>query len=377
MMMSETTSIILVVDDVPANLDILGEILKPHFQIYCATSGKKALAMAQKDPQPDLILLDVMMPEMDGFEVCRTLKASARTRHIPVIFVTAMNETANEETGFAEGCVDYLTKPVRPPIVLARVQTHLQMNRQQQILEEKVRERTIELQQARDVAIFGLSALAEKRDNETGDHINRTRHYVKTLAMALQQIPPYRDLVDDAVVELMFKSAPLHDIGKVGIPDAILLKPGKLTSDEFTIMKTHTTIGRDAILQGEKALGIDGSTSFLSLAREVAFSHHERWDGSGYPQGLKGNAIPLVGRLMAVADVYDAMISKRVYKPPFSHTETAKYIAGQGGGHFDPGVVDVFRKFHRRFLEIAMKLTTCAEELSMLEKAWNDVPLDL
>ncbi|MFZ2959460.1 MAG: HD domain-containing phosphohydrolase [Candidatus Ozemobacteraceae bacterium] len=375
--MSENKPAILVVDDVPANIDMLGEVLKPYFRINCATSGKKVLAMVQKDPQPDLILLDVMMPEMDGFEVCRALKASARTRHIPVIFVTAMNETANEETGFAAGGVDYLTKPVCPPIVLARVRTHLKLYQQQQILEEKVLERTLELQQTRDVAIFSLSALAEKRDNETGDHINRTRHYVKTLAQALQQIPPYRDLLDDAGIELMFKSAPLHDIGKVGIPDAILLKPGKLTPEEFNIMKTHTTIGRDAILQGEKALGINGTMSFLDLAREVAYSHHERWDGAGYPQGLKGTEIPLVGRLMAVADVYDAMISKRVYKPPFSHAETAKYISNQGGGHFEPGVVDVFRKLERRFLEIARELTTCGEELPLLEKAWTDGPLHL
>ncbi len=287
MVMSESSPIILIVDDVPSNLDILGEILKPYFRINCATSGQKAISMAQKDPQPDLILLDVMMPEMDGFSVCRELKDSARTRHIPVIFVTAMNESANEETGFAVGGVDYLTKPVCPQIVLARVRTHLQLHRQQQILEEKVCERTLELQLARDVAIFGLSALAEKRDNETGDHINRTRHYVKTLALALQRISPYCDLLDDLSIELIFKSAPLHDIGKVGIPDAILLKPGKLTPQEFGIMKTHTTIARDAILQGEKALGIDGSTSFLSLAREVAYSHHERWDGAGHPPGVK------------------------------------------------------------------------------------------
>lgn len=373
----ENRPVILVVDDVPANLDILGEILQPHFQINCATSGKRALAMVQKDPLPDLILLDVMMPEMDGFEVCRTLKASVRTRDVPVLFVTAMNERANEETGFAAGGVDYLTKPVCPPIVLMRVQTHLQLHRQHQILEEKVRERTLELQQARDVAILGLSALAEKRDNETGDHINRTRHYVKSLALALKQIPPFRDQLDDACIELMFKSAPLHDIGKVGIPDAILLKPGKLSPEEFTIMKTHTTIGRDAILQGEKTLGMDGSTSFLSLAREVSFSHHERWDGLGYPLGVAGDKIPVVGRLMAVADVYDAMISKRVYKQPMSHAEAARYIAGQGGAHFDPQVVDVFRTLERQFLELALELTTCAEEHAELEKAWQAGPLEL
>jgi len=372
MLMSEAPPIILVVDDVPGNVDILGEILQPFFRVNFAISGKKALSIAQKDPKPDLILLDVMMPEMDGFAVCRELKASARTRQIPIIFVTSMNEMANEEIGFEAGGVDYLTKPVCPPIVLARVRTHLKLYRQKQILDEKVRERTLELQQARDVAIYSLSALAEKRDNETGDHINRTRHYVKTLALELKQIPPYSDLLDDACIELMFKSAPLHDIGKVGIPDAILLKPGKLTPGEFTIMKTHTTIGRDAIVRGERTLEVDGSTSFLKLAREVAYSHHERWDGLGYPLGLKGAKIPMIGRLMTVADVYDAMISKRVYKPPLSHEETASYILGQGGEHFDPVVVDAFRKLERRFLEIAIELTTCADERSLLEKSWKN-----
>jgi putative two-component system response regulator len=298
---------------------------------------------------------------MDGFDVCRTLKAEPRTAAIPVIFVTAMNEEVDETKGLSVGAVDYISKPISPSIVIARVRNHIALkqaqdalSRQNEVLEEKVKLRTEHLAQVQEVTIYALATLAETRDNETGNHIRRTQFYVKALAEAMAEQGLYSAELTPENIELLYKSAPLHDIGKVGIPDAILLKPGKLTDDEFEIMKTHAALGADTILEAEKKLGNE-ETSFLRYAREISACHHEKWNGKGYPLGLKGKDIPLSGRLMAVADVYDALISKRVYKPAFDH-EKAKGIIIEGRGeYFEPEIVDAFLRIEDRVRDIANK----------------------
>jgi putative two-component system response regulator len=351
---------ILAVDDTPVNLSLITGLLKSHYRVKVANSGEKALRIVHSDPPPDLVLLDVMMPDLDGIEVCRRLKEDPRTRHIPVIFLTAMTRSEDERIGLEAGAVDYITKPISPPILLARVKTHLQLKAGQDFLKDKnayleseVIRRTREVQAIQDVTILTMASLAETRDNETGNHIRRTQHYVKALAIKLRDHPRFAGYFTDHVIDLLFKSAPLHDIGKVGIPDKILLKPGKLTPQEFEIMKTHTALGRDAIEQAERQLGTP--VEFLKLAKEIAYSHQEKWDGSGYPEGLAGEAIPVSARLMAVADVYDALISRRVYKPAFTHERAVELIAEGRGKHFDPDVADAFMEIREEFRTIARK----------------------
>ncbi|WP_447749161.1 HD domain-containing phosphohydrolase [Pseudomonas nicosulfuronedens] len=349
---------ILIVDDAPENLTLLSELLKLLYRVKAARNGEKALQIAQSDEPPDLILLDVMMPGMDGFEVCRRLRDDARTRHIPVIFITAQNTADEEIRGLELGAVDYLTKPINPPTVLMRVDNQLRIKAaadflrdQNEFLEREVQRRTRELTAIQDVTILAMASLAETRDNETGNHIRRTQHYVSALAEHLQQHPRFAAELDMETRKLLFKSAPLHDIGKVGIPDHILLKPGRLTPEEFELMKRHTTLGVDALQKAEERLGMD--VPFLRLAKQIAAGHHEKWDGSGYPKGLAGEAIPLSARLMALADVYDALISKRVYKSPMSHTSAVEYIQSQRGRHFDPDVTDAFLALKEEFRSIA------------------------
>ncbi|MDR6216083.1 two-component system response regulator [Paracidovorax wautersii] len=351
---------VLVVDDTPDNLTLMGSLLRDHYQVKVANSGEKALKIAQSDSPPDLILLDIMMPGLDGHEVCRQLKARASTRDIPVIFLTARSNPDDEREGLALGAVDYITKPISPPILLARVNTHLALKATADFLRDKsaylereVALRTLEVQAIQDVTIMAMTSLAETRDNETGNHIRRTQLYVKTLAEHLRAHPRFEYLLNDRMIELLYKSAPLHDIGKIGIPDSILLKPGKLTVEEFEVMKTHTTLGRNAIQEAERRLGM--RVAFLSVAKEIAYSHQEKWDGTGYPEGLAGEAIPLSARLMALADVYDALISRRVYKPPFSHEQACGIIVKGRGSHFDPDMVDAFVELSSDFRDIALK----------------------
>ena len=349
---------VLVVDDTPDNLSLMGGLLRDHYHVKVANQGEKALKIAQGEQPPDLILLDIMMPGMDGYEVCRRLKANLHTRDIPVIFLTARADMEDERLGLALGAVDYITKPISPPILLARVATHLALKASADFLRDKsaylereVALRTLEVQAIQDVTIMAMTSLAETRDNETGNHIRRTQLYVKALAEHLRDHPRFAHVLTDRMVDLLYKSAPLHDIGKIGIPDAILLKPGKLTVEEFEIMKTHTTLGRNAIEEAERRLGM--RVAFLSVSKEIAYSHQEKWDGSGYPEGLKGDAIPVSARLMAVADVYDALISKRVYKPAFPHEQACATIVKGRGTHFDPDMVDAFVAIAQDFLRIS------------------------
>lgn len=344
---------ILIVDDVVGNLEILSNILSADYDLKVAKSGKKALEIALQAPIPSLILLDVMMPEMDGFETCRRLKANTLCKSVPVIFVSAQTDIIDETMGFSVGGVDYISKPVSPPIVLARVKNHLALYNQSLILEKRVKERTIELMQTRDVAILSIVSLAETRDNETGEHIKRTQNYIRILAEHLKENPRFSQQLNDETIDLLFKSAPLHDVGKIGISDSILLKPGPLTPDEFAIMKTHTTIGRDAINKSINEINLENVSSFLQIGREIASSHHEKWDGSGYPTGLQEEAIPLSGRLMAICDVYDALVSKRVYKDAFSHEKAVEIILEGRGKHFDPDLVDAFFDLKDKFAEIS------------------------
>jgi putative two-component system response regulator len=359
---NEPLSTILIVDDAPENLAVLNELLQPIYRVRVATSGEQALRLAVTTPEPDLIMLDVMMPGMDGYEVFTRLRADLRTRDIPVIFVTAMNSTEAEMRGLEAGAVDYITKPIVPLIVLARVRTQLELKKardwlrnQNDFLEAEVARRMGENLLIQDVSILALAHLAETRDPETGNHLRRTQCYVHALADHLQNNPRFSALLTTANIELLAKSAPLHDIGKVGIPDYILLKPGKLTLEEWEIMKTHAQLGSMAIELAERE--ITKPVEFLVLAKEIAHWHHERWDGSGYPDGLAGNDIPVSARLMALADVFDALINRRVYKDPLSFSEAKDIIAAETGRQFDPDVVEAFLAIFDVFEIIATRYT--------------------
>ncbi|HSO59823.1 MAG TPA: response regulator [Desulfobacterales bacterium] len=360
---------ILLVDDNTANLQVLRENLDGlGYKLLIAKSGKSALEIVRK-ACPDLLLLDIMMPEMDGYEVCRRLKGAEETRHIPVIFLTAMADAEDEAKGLALGAVDYITKPINPDLVRARVRNHLELKRHRDLLEQLVQVKTREVQLTQAVMIESLATLAEYRDPETGGHIKRTQNYVKALAVKLKGHPRFRDLLDEQNIELLYLSAPLHDVGKVGVRDHILLKPGRLEDAEFAEMKKHTLFGEEALRITEQKLG---KSTFLRHAREIAGSHQEKWDGSGYPRGLKGEAIPVSGRLMALADVYDALISKRVYKPPFPHAKAVQVIQESCGTHFDPDVVDAFVALEETFRNIALTFADCDEEREALGGAKTD-----
>lgn len=350
---------ILIVDDEKFYIDVLVNLLRKDYKTVVAKDGEQALRRAACDTPPDLILLDVMMPDMSGYEVCKRLKAEPLTQDIPVIFLTVKSEVADEIKGFQLGAVDYIAKPISPPVVLARVHTHLSLNQarkqlanQNHLLEERVKERTQELSHTKDVALYCMASLAETRDSETGKHILRTQNYVKILAEDLASHPRFVAYLDAQTIELLFKTSPLHDIGKVGVADRILLKAGKLEPEEWEAMKKHAEYGHNALLRAEQELG---TTDFLQMAREIAHTHHERWDGTGYPRGLQGDAIPISGRLMALADVYDALINKRVYKDALPHEKAVEIIVSGAGTHFDPDVVASFQALQEEFLRIAQE----------------------
>ncbi len=359
---------VLVVDDTPDNVTLMSNLLRDDYKVKVAINGEKALSIAKNTP-PDIILLDIMMPGMDGYEVCSCLKADPVTRHIPVIFLTAKSDMEDEKKGFELGAQDYITKPISPPIVLARIKTQLALKAsadflrdKNEYLEQEVHRRTEEVMAIQDVTILAMTSLAETRDSDTGNHIRRTQYYVKTLAQALQSHPRFAAQLTDTYIERLFKSAPLHDIGKVGIPDRILLKPARFEPEEFEIMKTHTTLGYQAIEHAEKALGM--AVPFLSVAKEIALYHQEKWDGSGYPFGLAKENIPLSARLMAIADVYDALISRRVYKSGMSHEAALSIIAEGRDQHFDPDITDAFLHLAHEFKAIAERFADSDEDMA-------------
>ncbi|OGR28161.1 MAG: two-component system response regulator [Desulfobacterales bacterium RIFOXYA12_FULL_46_15] len=362
---NKTISTIMVVDDTPANLKILQDMLQDSgYRVLAFPSGRMALAAAVKNP-PDLILLDIIMPEMNGFEVCETLKADSILKEIPILFISALTEAADKVRAFSSGGVDYVTKPFHFEEVRARVKTHLKLRRLQielekhnlhleRLVEEKIRE----ISDSQMATILAVSKLAESRDDDTGHHIERTRIFCKTLTEKLRLNPRYADSINDAYVENIYHAAPLHDIGKVGIFDNILLKPGKLIPEEFEIIKTHTLIGARAL---QTAHSKYPKNAFLNMGIAIAHAHHEKWDGSGYPDGLAGEDIPLSSRIMAVADVYDALRSKRPYKDAFSHEKSCGIILEGAEKHFDPAVINAFKDAAPEFAEIRRRMDDGAE----------------
>ena len=332
----ELMQTILVVDDAPENIDVLSGILRADYKVRAAINGEKALAIAMGDKPPDLVLLDIMMPGMSGYEVCQRLKNHLPTRHIPVIFCTAMGEVENEQRGFEMGCVDYITKPVSPPLVLARVKTHLALHHQNRVLERLVMERTRELHATRLAIIRILGKAAEYKDDNTGQHVLRMAHYCRILGLAAG--------LSETDAEMLAQAAPMHDVGKIGTPDAILKKPGKLTPEEWVVMRQHVD-------NAAQILG-DEPSELLQMARTIALTHHEKWDGTGYPQGLKAEEIPLIGRISALADVFDALNSKRPYKDGVSVAEVVEIIRSESGSHFDPALVDKLIANLPQFLQV-------------------------
>ena len=314
---------LLLVDDEPTNLQVLRHILQADYRLLFATDGERALQVA-REQRPDLVLLDIMMPHMDGYAVCCALKADAATASIPVIFITALDDSQDETAGFDVGGVDYLTKPVSPPVVRARVRTHLSLVRMDELRETRLQ------------IVQRLGRAAEYKDNETGMHVIRMSHFSKLLALAAGH--------STAWAEDLLNAAPMHDVGKIGIPDAVLRKPGPLDADEWATMRRHPEIGAEII--GEHPSGV------LQLAREIALAHHEKWDGSGYPRGLAGEAIPLSARIVAIADVFDALTTRRPYKEPWPVQEAMNHIAAQAGKHFDPALVALFAPLLPQLLEV-------------------------
>jgi putative two-component system response regulator len=351
---------IMVVDDIPENLKLLTQMLQGQgYRVLAFPSGAMALAAAAKSP-PDLILLDINMPEMNGFEVCKRLKADHALKEIPVLFISALTETIDKVNAFSAGGVDYVTKPFQFEEVQARVETHLrlrglqlELEKHNLHLEDLVKEKVAEISDSQLATILAVSKLAEYRDDETGHHIERTRIFCKVLAERLRDNPRYSGSINDASVENIYHATPLHDIGKVGIPDNILLKPGPLTPEEFAVIKTHTLIGAKTL---QAARSKYPRNAFINMGIAVAHSHHEKWDGSGYPDGLTGEDIPLSGRIMAVADVYDALRSRRPYKEAFSHEKSCEIIFEGAGRHFDPALIAAFKAVEPEFAEIRMRM---------------------
>ena len=324
--MSDDKASILVIDDTPENIDLLVEILKDDYRVRAAINGEQGLKIARLANAPDLILLDVMMPGIDGFEVCRQLKDDPTTSHIPVIFITAKITTGDEIRGFSLGAVDYITKPISPPVVLARVKTHLALYDQNRELDRKVREQTKDIHDTRLKIIQRLGRAAEYKDDNTGMHVIRMSHYARVLGKAAG--------MNDTMADILLDAAPMHDIGKIGIPDSILQKADPLDEEEWRIMQTHTQMGCDIIGEDDSEL--------LKMASTVAISHHENWDGSGYPNKLAGENIPVVGRIVTIADVFDALTSVRPYKNAWPVDKAVAYLEQHAGTRFDAKLIALF-----------------------------------
>ncbi len=357
--MKETKHTVLIVDDTPANLSLLANLLKHDYSIKVANNGQKCLDIAFQTP-PDIILLDVMMPIVDGWETCKQLKANELTKHTPIIFLTAKNSIEDEEYGFELGAVDFISKPISPSIVMARIKTHLQNKEYQDFLlnqadwlRDEVDKKLLQINKLQDASMMVMVSLAEFRDECTGWHIKRTQEFVGILAKKLSKLEKFENILTEKYIDDLMKSAPLHDIGKVAIPDNILLKPAKLSDEEMEIMKTHAQKGANMLKQAQNYIETD--VNFLSTAIEIAQSHHEKFDGTGYPYGLKDCDIPISARLMAIADVYDALTNARPYKKAFSHEEACNIILTSSGTHFDPDIVLAFKEHHEEFKYVANK----------------------
>ncbi|HSW16471.1 MAG TPA: HD domain-containing phosphohydrolase [Ramlibacter sp.] len=352
---------ILAVDDTPDNLTLISELLKPYYRVKAVINGAKALEVARGAEPPDLILLDIMMPGMDGYEVCAQLKSDPRTAGIPIIFLTAMSGVEDEKRGLDLGAADYITKPISPPITLARVRTQLQnkqaadfLRDQNSFLETEVRRRMQENDAIQDMTILALAGLAENRDAVSNNRIMRTRSYVRVLCGALKSRAPHNVFLTPNNIQLIARTAPLHNIGEVGIPDRIRLNPAPLSQEDREVFKTHTRIARDVLARA--AAGMKADAPFLQLAQQMAYSHHERWDGFGYPEGLAGEDIPLAARIVAVADAYDELVFPGIYQEPSTHERAVEAVRARGGSLFDPLVIDAFEEVGDLFRQIALRL---------------------
>lgn len=364
---------VIAVDDQPDNLLIIEDFLGKTYDIITFGRGQAMVDYFEAGKRADLVLLDIVMPMPDGYALCNWLKGSPMTRDIPVVFLTGLENSEEEAYALSIGAEDFIHKPLSPPVLSARVRNHLALAQARRALQDQNRgleklvvERTRKIQEqsdelmrrteqlisAQSAIISAFCSLVEARDNETGNHVLRTQHYVLTLCEKLSSHPRFSAELTQTNIPLIFKSAPLHDIGKMAIPDHILLKPGKLTPEEWRIMQQHAQFGADAIAAAEKEIG-EGNASFLSYARQIALTHHERWNGKGYPRGLVGDEIPLAGRLMAIADVYDALISRRIYKPPFEHAAAVEMMRKERGEHFDPDILDCMLANSAQFKDIA------------------------
>ncbi|MEI7536852.1 MAG: two-component system response regulator [Comamonadaceae bacterium] len=358
---------ILIVDDSPDNLSLMAGLLLNHYTVKTAIAGAQVMKIAVTE-QPDVILLDIMMPDLDGYEVCRRLKADSLTSQIPVIFLTSKTDSESEQLGMTVGAVDYITRPVTPAILMSRVKAHFMvaanaktMRINNEYLEFEVSKRTRQMASLQNVTILALASLAETRDSETGNHLKRTQYYMELLCKYLRRQPRFTDFLSPERIQFMIQCAPLHDIGKVGIPDRVLLNPGRYSEAEFEIMKAHPTLGRNAIANAQASAPQDGE--FFDIAKQIIYSHHEKWDGSGYPQGLAQEAIPIPARLMALADVYDALICQRVYKAGMPHAQAVQIIVEGRGKHFDPDVVDAFLALDAEFQVVATRFADSVEDL--------------
>jgi putative two-component system response regulator len=359
---------ILVAEDIPANRQILTQFLiEMGYAVTETDNGRDALDMVLHE-KPDIVILDIKMPEIDGIEVCRILKSNPVTKTIPVVILTALGDDEHHLRALDAGADDFLIKPFRVCFLRARLRSLLAlklMNDASLGYQESLKRINVDLMEklitTQDVTIIALAKLAEFRDPETGEHLERMREYAKALAVELRQLPKYRFYITDRYIENLYKSSPLHDIGKVGIRDEILLKPGKLSVSEFELMKQHTVIGGDALGAAIKFTGME--KSFLDMGKEIAYHHHEKWDGSGYPHGLSGENIPLSARILSIADVYDALTSKRVYKEAFSHERARAIIMGESPNHFDPDILDAFGKIENQFLDIRRRFKDVSNDL--------------
>ncbi|WP_152220341.1 two-component system response regulator [Pseudomonas sp. SCB32] len=362
--------LILVVDDQPDNLMLMSELLMDRYQVRVAPSGAKALRLVQSDPRPDLVLLDIMMPEMDGYEVCRQLKADPATRDIPVIFLTGMVNASDEQKGLDLGAVDYITKPISPPVTLARIRAHLNLKANADFLRDKseyleleVRRRARELQAIQDATLEAMATLCDLRDNAHSQHLVRIEHYMRLLGSTLALRNEFSNELSVENIELLSRSAQLHDIGKVAVPDRILHHPGQLDEADQAIMQSHTTVGHDALAAAERKLGYPAD--FLRYAKEIAHSHHERWDGGGYPEGLAGERIPMAARMLMLIDCYDEMTSRHAYRTSLGPDEAAARIKAGSGSQFDPRMVEAFSEAAEGFASIALRYADSDEALGL------------
>lgn len=336
---------ILVVDDNVTNLKFAEQALKPHYKVTLLTSAMQTMKFLSKNI-PDLILLDIKMPEINGYEICKTIKSIDRLKNIPIIFLTALSDVESELKCLNLGAIDFIGKPFVPELMLSRIKTHLELANYRKNLEFLVREKTETIENLQDSMIVGLAELVECRDGETGGHIKRTAKYLEILVYAMTEAGVYSEELSEEYIHNIIRSAPLHDIGKIGISDDILLKRGNFDENERDYMKQHTNLGGMAL---QKVIDATADESFLYVAKDMALCHHERWDGTGYPSGLSGYNIPLCARIMALADVYDALTSERHYKKPYSHSKAVEIILNGSGTHFEPCIVDVFKTISDKF----------------------------